>query len=203
MAPNPHSPQGVAQDVAQDEEQHSTESTTAPSEEAEEAEIADWPQHLETLRALTQVVREESLSEVEVEYGGVQFSLKALSSVAPNMAYAPFAGLGGAIEYSNVAATAPQFSSQTTPVSSASEKKAASGTPVVSPMVGLFYRAPSPNDVNFVEVGDRVEIGQTVGLIETMKVFNEITSETEGTVLEIKALSGALVETGDTLMTIG
>ncbi len=189
MAPNPHSPQ--------DEEQHSTELA------ATEPEVADWPQQLETLRALAQVVREESLSEVEVEYGGVQFSLKALSSVAPNMAYAPFAGLGAPIAYSNVAATAPQFSSQTTPVSSVAEKKAASGTPVVSPMVGLFYRAPSPNDANFVEVGDRVEIGQTVGLIETMKVFNEITSEIEGTVLEIKALSGALVETGDVLMTIG
>lgn len=196
MAPNPHSPQ----DVAQDEEQHSTESTTAPSEAAE---VADWPQHLETLRALTQVVREESLSEVKVEYGGVQFSLKAMSAVVPNVVYAPFPGVGAAIEYSNVAATAPQFSSQTTPVSSVAEKKVASGTPVVSPMVGLFYRAPSPNDANFVEVGDRVEIGQTVGLIETMKVFNEITSETEGAVLEIKALSGALVETGDTLMTIG
>lgn len=199
MALIPHSPQ--------DEEQRSTESAAAEAE-AKVTEIVDWPRQLETLRALAQVVREESLSEVEVEYGGVQFSLKALSSVAPNMAYAPFAGLGAPIAYSNVAysnvaATAPQFSSQTTPVSSVAEKKAASGTPVVSPMVGLFYRAPSPNDANFVEVGDRVEIGQTVGLIETMKVFNEITSEIEGTVLEIKALSGALVETGDVLMTIG
>lgn len=191
MALIPHSPQN--------EEQNSTQSAAAETS----VEIADWPQQLETLRALAQVVREESLSEVEVEYGGVQFSLKARSAVAPNVVYAPFPGAGAPIEYSNLAATAPQFSSPTTPASSSSKKKAASGTPVVSPMVGLFYRAPSPNDPNFVEVGERVEIGQTVGLIETMKVFNEITSEVEGIVLDIKALSGALVETGDVLMTIG
>lgn len=180
MTLSPHSPQ--------DQKQHSDESTSV--------EPTDWPQQLETLRALAQVVREESLSEVEVEYGGVQFSLKAMSAVAPSMVYAP-------VEYSNAAATAAQFSSNTAPISPPTEKKAASGAPVVSPMVGLFYRAPSPNDPNFVEVGDRVEIGQTVGLIETMKVFNEITSEIEGTVLEIKVITGALVETGDVLMTIG
>jgi acetyl-CoA carboxylase biotin carboxyl carrier protein len=184
----------------QPEEQRLDESAATLSAAAE---IADWPQQLETLRALAQVVREESLSQIEVEYGGVQFSLKALSSVAPNMVYAPFPVSGAPIEYSNAGATTPQFSSAPSPAASSAEKKAANGAPVVSPMVGLFYRAPSPNDPNFVEVGDRVEIGQTVGLIETMKVFNEITSETEGIVLEIKALSGALVETGDVLMTIG
>ena len=185
-------------DSPQNEEQNSTQAAAAETS----VEIAAWPQQLETLRALAQVVREESLSEVEVEYGGVQFSLKALSAVVPSVVYAPFPTSGAPIEYSNVG-TAPQFSSPIAPASSAAEKKSASGTPVVSPMVGLFYRAPSPNDPHFVEVGDRVEIGQTVGLIETMKVFNEITSELEGTVLEIKVISGALVETGDVLMTIG
>lgn len=69
-------------------------------------------------------------------------------------------------------------------------------------MVGVFYRAPSPSDPNFIEVGDKVEIGQTVALVEAMKVFNEITSEVAGTVVEIKAASADLVETGQTLITI-
>lgn len=151
---------------------------------------------METLRALASVVRDENLSELEVEFGGVQMTLKAPSSVVQNIVYAPFgSGENAPIEYSNEEA-APQIVAE-------KPAKAATGTPIVSPMVGLFYRSPSPNDPNFVEVGDRIEIGQTVGLVETMKVFNEITSEIEGTVLEIKAVKGALVETGDVLMTIG
>jgi acetyl-CoA carboxylase biotin carboxyl carrier protein len=73
---------------------------------------------------------------------------------------------------------------------------------IVSPMIGVFYRAPSPSDPNFVEVGDVVEIGQTVALVEAMKVFNEITAEVAGTVIEIKAQTAELVETGQVLMTI-
>ncbi len=161
---------------------------------------AAWQRQLETLRALAQVVNDENLSELEIEHGGVQITLKAPSSVAPQVVYAPFSvGENAHIEYSN----APLTTDNALGIASKSESKAPSGTPIVTPMVGLFYRAPSPNDPNFVEVGDHIEIGQTVGLVETMKVFNEITSEIEGTVTEIKALSGALVETGDVLMTIG
>jgi acetyl-CoA carboxylase biotin carboxyl carrier protein len=73
---------------------------------------------------------------------------------------------------------------------------------VLSPMVGIFYRAPSPNDPNFVEIGARVEVGQTLCLVETMKVFNEITCEWDGTVVEILAENSQLLETGDRLMVI-
>ncbi len=162
------------------------------------SENSDWSRQIETLRALSQIVRDEKLSEIEVEHDGVQMTLKAPSAVAPQVVYAPFGAAEPNIEYAMFPESVPKVVA--TPKA---EQKAAVGTPIVSPMVGLFYRAPSPNDTNFVEVGDRVEIGQTVGLVETMKVFNEITSELEGTVLEIKATSGALVETGDTLMVIG
>ena len=157
----------------------------------------NWDTHLVTLRELAQVVRDGNLSELEVEHDGVQISIKAPSFLRLQNAGAPlFAPQYDDIEYSNEDEIAPQNAAVST-------LKAASGTPVVSPMVGLFYRAPSPSDPPFVEVGDRVEIGQTLALVETMKVFNEITSELEGTVLEIRATSGALVETGDTIMVIG
>ncbi len=160
-------------------------------------EIGDWSRQMETLRALAQIVADENLSEIEVEFGGVQMVLKAPSSIAQNVVYAPSgSGENADIEYSNAPIVTPQSVVKKEPI-------AAAGTPIVSPMVGLFYRAPSPSDPNFVEVGDKIEVGQTVGLVETMKVFNEITSEIEGTVLEIKALKGALVETGDVLMMIG
>jgi acetyl-CoA carboxylase biotin carboxyl carrier protein len=78
----------------------------------------------------------------------------------------------------------------------------ASLVPIVSPMVGVFYRAPSPNDPTFVEIGDTVHIGQVVGVVEAMKVFNEITSDIEGTVAEIPAQNAELVETGAPLIIV-
>ncbi len=71
---------------------------------------------------------------------------------------------------------------------------------VTAPMVGVFYRAPGPGEPPFVEVGDRIERGQTVGVIEAMKVFSEVPSEHEGVVVEIVADDGKLVKPGDVLL---
>lgn len=68
-----------------------------------------------------------------------------------------------------------------------------------APMTGVFYRAPSPDAPPYVEVGDFVEQGQIVCLIEAMKVFNEVPAERSGRVLEICASSGQLVEQGSVL----
>jgi acetyl-CoA carboxylase biotin carboxyl carrier protein len=83
----------------------------------------------------------------------------------------------------------------------------ASGTdrrahPVVSPFVGTFYRAPSPGADPFVEVGSRVRKGQTLCIIEAMKLMNEIEAEVEGTVVEILVENGVAVEYGQPLFTI-
>ena len=78
----------------------------------------------------------------------------------------------------------------------------APGTPIVSPMGGQFYRSKTPDDPPFVEVGDHVEIGQVVGLIEAMKTFNEITSEVEGEVVLIPARNAELVEAGAPLVVV-
>jgi acetyl-CoA carboxylase biotin carboxyl carrier protein len=77
------------------------------------------------------------------------------------------------------------------------------GTPVSSPMTGIFYAAPSPGAPPFCKLGDTVTAGQVVGLIEAMKVFNEITAPTSGTVTAVKAESGQLVQPGDPLIYIG
>jgi acetyl-CoA carboxylase biotin carboxyl carrier protein len=71
-----------------------------------------------------------------------------------------------------------------------------------APLVGVFYRAPTPDAPPYVDVGDRVEPGQTVGLIEAMKVFSEIGSEIEGRVVAIPAGSGELVAAGQTLIVV-
>jgi biotin carboxyl carrier protein len=71
-----------------------------------------------------------------------------------------------------------------------------------APLVGVFYRAPAPDAPPYVEVGDWVEPGQTVGLIEAMKVFSEITTEIAGRVIAIAAGNGELVEAGQALMVV-
>ncbi|AFY42873.1 acetyl-CoA carboxylase biotin carboxyl carrier protein [Nostoc sp. PCC 7107] len=73
---------------------------------------------------------------------------------------------------------------------------------VASPMVGTFYRAPAPGEAPFVEVGDRVRKGQTVCIIEAMKLMNEIEAEISGQVMEILLQNGEPVEYGQPLMRI-
>ena len=77
------------------------------------------------------------------------------------------------------------------------------GTPVSSPMTGVFYGASSPSAEPFTKEGDNVTAGQVVGLIEAMKVFNEITAPVSGTVLKIVAQSGDVVNPGEPLLFIG
>ena len=71
---------------------------------------------------------------------------------------------------------------------------------VTSPMVGTFYRAPAPGESSCVEIGDRITIGQTVCIIEAMKLMNEIESEVGGQVMEIVVENGQPVEYGAVLM---
>ncbi|MBD2137626.1 acetyl-CoA carboxylase biotin carboxyl carrier protein [Anabaena sp. FACHB-1237] len=73
---------------------------------------------------------------------------------------------------------------------------------VPSPMVGTFYRASAPGESPFVEVGDRVKAGQTVCIIEAMKLMNEIEAEVSGQVMEILVQNGEPVEFGQPLMRI-
>lgn len=73
---------------------------------------------------------------------------------------------------------------------------------IVSPMVGTFYRAPAPDEEPFVNIGDRITKGDTVCIIEAMKLMNEIEGEFSGKVMEIMVQNGEPVEFGQTLMRI-
>lgn len=76
------------------------------------------------------------------------------------------------------------------------------GTPVVSPIVGVFYAAPGPEAEPFVKVGDRVEAGQVIGIVEAMKLMNEIQSDVSGIVTEICVQNGEGVEYGQPLICV-
>lgn len=101
-------------------------------------------------------------------------------------------------------AAAPR-SEQSKPRASGKKKTASapSGVPVNSPTTGIYYSSPNPGAPPFVKVGDTVEAGQVIGLIEAMKVFNEITATVSGSVLRVSAQNGQLVQPGDPLIYIG
>lgn len=112
---------------------------------------------------------------------------------------------GGAVV---AAAPAPASSATTAPKVAPKpkvEKKPAgpTGTPVSSPMTGIYYSSSSPGSPPFAKEGDTVQAGQVVGLIEAMKVFNEITAPVGGLVTKVAAENGKLVQPGDPLLYIG
>jgi acetyl-CoA carboxylase biotin carboxyl carrier protein len=90
----------------------------------------------------------------------------------------------------------PSINLPVPPPNSASERM----VDIISPMVGTFYRAPGPDEPPFVEVGDRVRSGQTVCIIEAMKLMNELEAELAGEVIEILARNGEPVEYGQPLL---
>ena len=93
------------------------------------------------------------------------------------------------------------MSSDSVPVVDVASKT--DGYVVTSPMVGTFYRSTSPSDPPLVNVGDRIEAGQLIGIIEAMKIMNEITSDRGGTVLEIIAENAEAVEYGSPIIRVG
>lgn len=157
------------------------------------AQIADVMED----RGLTRVrVEEPDGSAFELERGVAQAPAPVV--VAPQVvaAEAPLAP---------VAATAPSVSAAPDPGPevSAPEPAAPAGTKVKAPMVGVYYAAPAPGADPFVRVGSKVKKGETLCIIEAMKVMNEVAAESDGEILSINAKDGELVEYGSCLMTIG
>lgn len=151
------------------------------------AEIADVMED----RGLTRVrVEEPDGTAVELERASVAQPV-AVPMPMPSAMAAPVAAPA-------VAPAAPEPAAQA-PVAAPEPK----GTEVTAPMVGVFYAAPAPGDEPFVHVGSKVKAGETLCIIEAMKVLNEVTAEADGEVLEICVADGDLVEFGSCLMRIG
>lgn len=145
----------------------------------------------ERIDALAALMEEYRLTEAALEDGSfrVVFRRHGSSAVAPPSA-SPIETPTGFDEDVAVSETEPP------PI-------APMGTPVASPMNGIFYDAPSPASPPFVKEGDLVTAGQVIGLIEAMKVFSEIPSPVSGIVKRVVAESGAVVSIGDALILLG
>ncbi len=151
------------------------------------AEIADVMED----RGLTRVrVEEPDGTAVELERASAARPV-AMPMPMPSAMAAPVAAPAAMPAAPEPAAQAP---------AAAPEPK---GTEVTAPMVGVFYAAPAPGDEPFVHVGSKVKAGETLCIIEAMKVLNEVTAEADGEVLEICVADGDLVEFGSCLMRIG
>lgn len=146
---------------------------------------------LEYLEKLANIVYENDLSEITLEDDEKAVCFKrekqqVVQTSAPVVMPATVT--------SQVVAPTPK------PAGEAKTERAHKGSPIVSPMVGTFYAAPSPDDAPFVKVGDNVSIGQVVCIIEAMKLMNEIEADVSGKITEICVKNGDSIEFGQVLM---
>ena len=153
------------------------------------------------LAEIADVMEDRGLTRVRVEEpDGTAVELERASAAQPVAVSVPMPGAVAAPAVAPVAmpAAAPEPAAQGP--AAAPEPK---GTEVTAPMVGVFYAAPAPGDEPFVRVGSKVKAGETLCIIEAMKVLNEVTAEADGEVLDICVADGDLVEFGSCLMRIG
>ncbi|QWE22844.1 acetyl-CoA carboxylase biotin carboxyl carrier protein [Polynucleobacter sp. AP-Jannik-300A-C4] len=143
---------------------------------------------LRKLKTLIDLVSESGISELEVNEGEDRVRIVNAGSPAP----------AGQVVYANpapaqVMQAAPAAAPAVTALT-AEEAPAETGFVARSPMVGTFYRAPNPESPDFVKVGDTVKVGQTLCIIEAMKLLNEIESEQAGVIKQILCENGQGVE---------
>jgi acetyl-CoA carboxylase biotin carboxyl carrier protein len=153
---------------------------------------------LRKVKALIDLVEKSGISELEITEGEerVRISRATVAAIAPPAMMA--APLAAPIP---VAAPAPPTAAETRAAEAAAAE--ADGHPVKSPMVGTFYRAASPAGKPFAEVGQTVAEGDTLCIIEAMKLLNEIESDRSGVVKAILVENGQPVEYGEPLFIIG
>ena len=155
---------------------------------------------LEKLRALFDLLVEKDIAEFEHEQGGVR--VRVSRGARAVLAASTTAGPAALAAVASPAATSvvpPQLAAG---LPRDGEAPSGDFADVTSPFVGSFYRSPSPDAPSFVDVGSVVRAGQTLCIIEAMKLMNEIEAESAGTVVEIYAQNGKSVEFGQKLFRI-
>ena len=156
---------------------------------------------LDKIQRLLEIVAESGLDEVKVEEGDFKLTVRATARptaapAAPMMMAAPAAAPAPAAPAAAAASAPPSAAPAAEPGSGANESV------VLAPIVGTFYEAPSPDAAAFVSVGQRVEVGQTLCIIEAMKLMNEIQAEEAGTITQILAKNAEPVEYDQPLFVI-
>ena len=147
------------------------------------------------IKKLIELLEQSALAEIEIKEGddAIRISRNSASTAAPATVVAGAPVVGAPV----AAAEAPQQSA-----TEEADEGYPEGHIVTSPMVGTFYSSPSPDSKNFVEVGSKVKLGDTLCIIEAMKIFNEIEADKAGTIVAILKEAGEPTEFGEPLFII-
>ena len=148
---------------------------------------------LRKLKTLIDLVSESGVAELEITEGEDRVRIVNRNGAAPVQVHQPVT----VAQPMPVPVPAPEVAPAPAPTAPQQ-----TGTPLTSPMVGNFYRAPSPGADPFVKVGDTVKKGQVVCIIEAMKLLNEVEADMDGTVKEVCVENGQPVEFGQSLFII-
>jgi acetyl-CoA carboxylase biotin carboxyl carrier protein len=147
---------------------------------------------LEEIKNILDLIAESDVNQVTIEEGDFKIKVKKTADIV--------AGSAPPAQYQMPAAP-PQPSPQLQgaqqseePENASLESTEESGHTINSPIVGTFYRAPSPEDEPFVKAGDQVQKGETICIVEAMKIMNEIESEVTGTIKKVLVEDGEAVE---------
>ena len=143
---------------------------------------------LTELRRLIRLVQRTGIGELEISSGGRTVRISARAE-ASNRGLAP-------------AAPGPLVEANAAPARPAAQAETDRLRAVTSPMVGTFYRAPAPDADPYVEVGAQIEVGQTVCIVEAMKLMNEIESDVKGRIVQILVENAQPVEFGQKLFLV-
>jgi oxaloacetate decarboxylase alpha subunit len=146
--------------------------------------------NLKEIREMITLMNENDLTEIEIEREGTKIKIrKGYADITESIRKFP-------AEHhvlTHVASTTDEEAAQTV---NPNRKE------IKSPMVGTFYRSPSPEAPPFIEIGQMVEVGQVVCIVEAMKLMNEIKSEVKGKIVDIPVENAQPVEFGQTLFTV-
>ena len=148
---------------------------------------------LRKLKTLIRLESESGVAELEITEGEDRVRIVNRNGAAPVQVHQPVT----VAQPMPVPVPAPEVAPAPAPTAPQQ-----TGTPLTSPMVGTFYRAPSPGADPFVKVGDTVKKGQVVCIIEAMKLLNEVEADMDGTVKEVCVENGQPVEFGQSLFII-
>ncbi len=143
-------------------------------------EITSFGDLTETVRTLAELMTEHGLTKLDLKLGQVMIRMRS----------------GADSDGPPIATVAPATVAQVVAPASSIEE----GYLVTAPMIGTYYSSPAPGEAPFVQIGDLVEVGQVVGIIEAMKIMNEIASDRSGIVKELLVSNAQAVEYGSPLI---
>lgn len=156
---------------------------------------------LETLRGFADLMEERGLTRIKLEEPDLSLELERGAAVPAPMPACPTAAPAG-MPPAPAAAAAAVAPAAAAAAPAPAPSPAAGTTEVCAPMVGVFYVAPAPGAEPFVRVGTKVRKGETLCILEAMKLMNEVVAESDGEVAEVCAADGELVEYGRVLFRI-